>query len=88
MKINSGYTVKIVSGQATVVAEPGAKPLRDTIVLSETSVFLWEQLSAGITSKEQLLNALLAKFDISTVLALSDINIFLKALSENGVIEL
>lgn len=88
MKLNPGYTLKTVSGQATITAEPGASPLHDTIILSETSAFLWKQLVSGVTSKEQLLHSLLANFDISTVLALNDINVFLKTLRENGIIEL
>lgn len=88
MKINPGYTLKTISGQATVTAESPAAPLRNTIVLNETSAFLWEQIASGITSKEQLLHSLLARFDISTVLALNDINVFLKTMRENGIIEL
>lgn len=88
MKIKPGYTLKNISGQQTIVASAPAAALRNTIVLSATSVFLWEQLQAGVTSKEQLLHSLLDHFDISTVLALSDIDIFLKTLRENGVIEL
>lgn len=88
MKINPGYTVKTVSGQKIITAESGAEELHNPIILGEIPLFLWEQLSAGVTSKERLLHALLAKFDISTVLALNDINDFLKTLSENGVIEL
>lgn len=88
MKINSGYTLKTISGQSTVTAEEPAKPLKNTIVLNETSAFLWNRIAAGVTSKEQLLHSLLAEFDISTVLALNDINVFLKTMRENGIIEL
>ena len=36
MKINPGYTLKTISGQATVTAESPATPLRNTIVFLKT----------------------------------------------------
>jgi len=88
MKIKPDYTLKRISEQYVIVANSPDVKLENNIVLNETAVFLWEQLQSGVSSKEQLLHALLNKFDISTVLALSDIDTFLRIMRENGIIEL
>lgn len=88
MRIKDGYDIKNFEGQATVVASsPDARPLENTIVLTDTAVFLWNMLKAKDTSKTEMLNALLDNFDISTVLALGDIDVFLRTMKENGIIE-
>lgn len=88
MRIKDGYDIKSFEGQATVVASsPDAQPLENTIVLTDTAVFLWNMLKAKDTAKTEMLNALLDNFDISTVLALGDIDVFLRIMKENGIIE-
>ena len=75
-------------GQNTVVYEKdGSDKLENTIVLTETAMFLWHMLENGNPTKKDMLNALLDNFEISTVLALGDIDVFLRTMKENGVIE-
>ena len=59
----------------------------NTIVLTETALFLWKMLENGNPTKSEMLNALLDNFEISTVLALGDIDVFLRTMRENGIIE-
>ncbi|HAL20054.1 MAG TPA: hypothetical protein DDY61_00450 [Ruminococcaceae bacterium] len=84
MHIKDGFTVKNLQGQMTVVAEKG---IDNTIVLTETALFLWKMLENGNPTKSEMLNALLDNFEISTVLALGDIDVFLRTMRENGIIE-
>ena len=84
MHIIDGFTVKNLQGQMTVVAEKG---IDNTIVLTETALFLWKMLENGNPTKSEMLNALLDNFEISTVLALGDIDVFLRTMRENGIIE-
>ena len=84
MHIKDGFTVKNLQGQMTVVAEKG---IDNTIVLTETALFLWKMLENGNSTKSEMLNALLDNFEISTVLALGDIDVFLRTMRENGIIE-
>lgn len=84
MHIKDGLTVKNLQGQMTVVAEKG---IDNTIVLTETALFLWKMLENGNPTKSEMLNALLDNFEISTVLALGDIDVFLRTMRENGIIE-
>ena len=88
MRIKDGYKVVTMHGQNTVVYEKdGSDKLENTIVLTETAMFLWHMLENGNPTKKDMLNALLDNFEISTVLALGDIDVFLRTMKENGVIE-
>lgn len=85
MRIKHGFSLKNLQGQYTVVADNGK--LENTIVLTDTSLFLWNLLKSKDVTKTEMLNALLENFDISTVLALGDIDVFLRTMKENGITE-
>lgn len=88
MRIKDGYDIQSFDGQNTVVAiSPSAQSLENTIVLTDTAMFLWNMLKSKDTTKTEMLEALLDEFDISTVLALGDIDVFLRTMKENGIIE-
>lgn len=88
MRLRKGFELKFTGGQNVIICKPGTNTdFNSTIVLSETMAFLWKQLEAGDKNKEQLLNALLESYEISTVLALNDIDMFVKTLKQNGIIE-
>lgn len=85
MRIKDGFSLKNFEGQHTVVSDNGE--LENTIVLTDTALFLWNLLKEKNVSKTEMLNALLSNFDISTVLALGNIDVFLRTMKENGIIE-
>ena len=85
MRIKEGFSLKNFEGQYTVVSDNGE--LENTIVLTDTALFLWNMLKEKDASKTEMLNALLSNFDISTVLALGDIDVFLRTMKENGITE-
>ena len=88
MRIKDGFKLVNLQGQNTVVLNNGKSvSFNNTIVLTDTSAFLWKMLENGNPTKKEMLNALLRNFDISTVLALSDIDIFLRTMRENGILE-
>ncbi len=88
MRIKDGFSVVNLQGQNTVVAnKAGQESMDNTIVLTDTAMFLWKLLERKDTTKTEMLNALLENFDISTVLALGDIDVFLRTMKENGIIE-
>ena len=88
MRIKNGYELKnrneryIVTYNGTVSGE-----LDNSIVLADTAVFLWNLLKEKDVTKTEMLNALIENFDISTVLALGDIDVFVRTMKENGIIE-
>lgn len=88
MKIKNGFKVMNLSGQNTVVPTgEDARNFTNTIVLNDTALYLWKLLEEKDTSKTEMLDALLNNFDISTVLALGDIDVFIRTMRENGIIE-
>ena len=88
MKIKNGFELVNRDGQNVVVAKKGSGATTDNyIVLTDTASFLWRLLSENDVSKAQMLDALLDNFNISTVLALGDIDIFIRTMKENGIIE-
>ena len=88
MKIKSGFELVKRSGQNIVVSKNGTDSKLDNyIVLNDTAVFLWNLLKEKDVTKTEVLNAVIENFDISTVLALGDIDVFVRTMKENGIIE-
>ena len=80
MRIKEGYNLVDRSGQWVVIAEKGAAPLNNMIALTGTSVFLWNLLKEKEVTKTEMLGALLENFEISTVLALGNIDVFVRTM--------
>ncbi len=87
MKIKEGFVLKAVAGSHLVV------PLGTQVVdfgsiikLSETGAFLWSQLCDD-KSKEELISALTAEYDVDTDTASTDIEKFLQNLKEADLLE-
>ncbi|MBQ8203746.1 MAG: PqqD family peptide modification chaperone [Clostridia bacterium] len=88
MRIKEGFELKNIHGENIIVYNGDAvKDFTRSISLSANSAFLWSKLKEGEKSKEELLGLLLENYDISTVLALNDIDIFVKTLKKDGIIE-
>lgn len=88
MKIKDGFNIKAEDGITFVVCDKSSnRNFTANIQLTDTSTFLWKLLKSGDKTKEQMLNALLQEFDISAVLALNNIDVFIRTLKENGIIE-
>lgn len=88
MKIKKDYELKFQSGQYVIVHK--GKPTGaafNSIVLADTAVFLWNLLKEKDVTKTEMLEALIANFDISTVLALGNIDVFVRIMKENEIIE-
>ena len=88
MKIKKGYELVNRSGQYVVTSTNNATAsLDNSIVLTDTAVFLWNLLKEKDVTKTDMLNALIENFDISTVLALGNIDVFVRTMKENEIIE-
>lgn len=88
MRIKEGYDLKIQSGKYVVCYKGVASgELDNSIVLADTAVFLWNLLKEKDVTKTEMLNALIENFNISTVLALGNIDVFVRTMRENGIIE-
>lgn len=88
MRIKEGYELKNLHGQYVVVSDKKKIEMpHNSIVLTQTAVFLWNLLKEKDVTKTEMLNAVINEFDISTVLALGDIDVFVRTMRENGIIE-
>lgn len=84
LRIKSGFDVVQVDGHYVI---KGEQKINQTIILDEISLFLWNNLNNKDFSKNEMLDLLLNKFEISTVLALGEIDKFVRILKENGIID-
>ena len=82
MKIKDGFILREVAGSFIVVAVGGAvKDFNGIINLNETGAFLWKILESGAT-KEELLDKLLAEYDVDEETARKDVDAFINKLQE------
>lgn len=87
MKIKDGFLLKKIAGSTVVV------PVGDTLVnlqlmlsLNESGAFLWQQLQKDCT-KDDLLAAMQAEYDVDAATAAADIDAFLNTLKENHILD-
>lgn len=57
------------------------------VELSQIAAFLWKTLEEKQSTKTELLEETLNEFDISTVLALGEIDLFIRMMKENEFVE-
>lgn len=87
MKINSNFTLRSIAGN-WVALPLGEATVNFTgmLTLNETGVLLWRKLEEGCT-REDLIAALLAEYDVSEGDAAVDVDAFIKRLGDAGCIE-
>ena len=86
MKINKELVKRDIAGDTILV--PVGKTVYDSnglFILNELGSFLWERLEAAETEKE-LLDAILAEYDVTEDVAQKDLSAFLDKLRELGII--
>ncbi len=85
MKLKNGYTLVEHCDYYSVLSPDGGEI--KSFNLDKYSAFMWNSLENTELSSTELLNRLLAAFPISTVLALGEIDSFIKKCKENGILE-
>ena len=88
MKIKSGFVVQKVGNSYLAVAVGAlADEFNAMIRMNSTGAFLWNQLSSGDKTEEDLADALVAEYSISRELAEGDVAKIVGALREVGLID-
>ena len=88
MKLRDGFYLERKDSQNIIkCTEESGQRLDNVITLNRSAAFLFKRLAEGEKTKEQLLNLMLDELEVSTVLALSDIDVFVRTMKENGIIE-
>lgn len=86
MKIKEGYILRQVAGNSIVIAVgEEALNFNGIITINGAGAFLWEKLSSE-TTKEELVSAMLAEYDIDEETAKKDITEFLEKLNGAGLL--
>ena len=81
MKLNGTFTLREIAGEILVIPVGNtALELNGMIVLNPVSRVIWECLEKG-TDREQLLKAILDRFDVDESVAKEDMESFLSELS-------
>lgn len=86
MKISEGYLLRSVAGKNIVVSIGSDVNFNGMLTLNDTGVFLWNLLQKD-TTKEEMLEAVLEEYDVSSDIALQDIESFLQKLKDTGILE-
>ena len=87
MKIKKGFICRQVAGNNVVVATGAqSKNFNGVIKLNESGLVLWNKLTVG-ADKAELVDALLAEYDIDRAVAEADAEKFVGVLRDAGAIE-
>lgn len=81
MKIKEGFLMQDVAGSTVVL--PTAGDLDLMITLNGTGKFLWQQLEQE-TTKQALVDALLAEYEVDAETAATCVEQFVAKLQDNG----
>lgn len=87
MKAKDGFVLRTIVDEYMIMPTGANITSFDgTVVLNEVSAFLWEKLQEE-TTREALLAALLAEYDVEPQVAEKDLDALLKRFSEYGLLE-
>ena len=81
MKLKDGFILRTVAGETVVLPTGGVTNFDMMITLNDTGRFLWERLSVGAEETE-LVEALLAEYDVTEELASKSVSAFVARLKE------
>lgn len=81
MKLKDGFVLRSVAGETIVLPTGGVTNFDMMITLNDTGKFLWERLTVGAEEVE-LVNALLAEYDVTEELAAQSVAAFVARLKE------
>ena len=87
MKVKTGYLVREIA-DCHIVVPIGERLIefKGLMTLNETGSFIWKCLSEDI-SYSQLLDSILAEYEIDEATAKADLDEFLNVARESGVLE-
>ena len=85
MKIKEGFILREVAGQIVVLPTGDQLDLNMMITLNDTGRFLWEHLQQE-TTKEELVAALLAEYEVNEELAAKSVDAFVQKLRDGELL--
>lgn len=87
MKIKNGFALRRFADQWIAVSVDELADTRNTLItLNKTAAFVWEHLQSD-TTREALIDALTAHFDVEDAVAAADVDRFLQNAREAGLLD-
>lgn len=87
MKIDKDFVLREIAGDYIIVPTGNtALTFNGLITVNEVGAFLWELLQKDITEKE-MVEAVLAEYDVDENTARTDIREYVEKLEKNGILE-
>ena len=83
MKLKEGFIMRQVAGETIVVPSGDELNLNMMITLNDTGKFLWQRLEAG-ADPEELVQGMLAEYDVDEQTARRGVERFVAKLQERG----
>lgn len=86
MKLKPGFVMRDIAGETIVVPSGDELKLNMMITLNGTGKLLWQKLEAGATM-EDLVQAMLAEYEVDEQTARTGAEAFVAKLQERGFLE-
>lgn len=86
MKLKEGFVMREVAGEIIVLPSGDHLDLNMMITLNDTGKFLWERLEKG-AEIEDLVQAMLAEYDVDADTARAGVRRFVEKLQSNGFLK-
>ena len=88
MKIKEGFVIEKVGASYLAVATGKiADEFHALVRVNSTGAFLWNKLSEKSCTEEELLSLMLDEYEVAEDVARRDISMFVKSLSEAGILD-
>lgn len=86
MKLKQGFIMREIAGETVVVPSGDELNLNMMITLNGTGKFLWQRLETG-ANMDELVQAMLAEYDVDEQTARAGVERFVNKLQERGFLE-
>lgn len=88
MKIKNGFVIeKVGTSYLAVAVGERAAEFSSMVRLNSTGAFLWNCLTKEDLTRDELVDKVVATYDVSPEQVLKDVIAFEKTLSDNGILE-
>ena len=88
MKIKKDFTIQAVGASYIAVAVgETSRTFHSMITLNESGAFLWKLMAERDCTEEDLVDAILDRYDVDRETAAADVKRLVKSLAENGIFE-
>ena len=86
MQINKDFTIqKVGSSYVAVPVGETSKHFHGMVRLNETGAFLWKLMAEKDCTEEELVDAILAEYDVAREIAAADVHRIVEQLRENKI---